>query len=305
MGPKAVCEALALGTRNMVNTAILLIAVGIVVMTVGTTGIGNTLSLLLVDLAGGSLIIALLLIAVTSLVLGMGLPVTASYIVLATLSAPALKELILNDYVIERMASGTLPQEAQSVFMLADPTALSKLAAPMSLADAQTLFALVPRDFLPTLFDQALDPALVTTALLSAHMIIFWLSQDSNVTPPVCLTAFAAAAIAKTPPMATGLTAWRIAKGLYIVPILFAYTPILSGDWLAALQISLFAALGIYGLAAGFEGYAERPLQLWLRPFIFALGLALIWPLLPSWHIAAGVLLIVLLVIANRRSSLS
>ncbi len=294
MGPKAILEALALGTRNMVSTAILLISVGIVVMAVSTTGVGNTLSLVLADLAGGSLFIALILVALISLVLGMGLPVTAAYIVLATLSAPAIRELILNDSVIQHIVNGTLPQAAQSVFLLVDPTSVAKLAAPMSLADAQALYALVPRDFSSTLFEQALDPALLTTALLSAHMIIFWLSQDSNVTPPVCLAAFAAAAIAKTPPMATGLTAWRIAKGLYIIPVLFAYTPILSGDWSAALQISLFAAIGIYALAAGFEGFAEQPLKLVLRPFIFAGGIALIWPMPMLWHavIGAGVLLL-------------
>ncbi|WP_372972760.1 hypothetical protein [Marinobacter sp.] len=64
----------------------------------------------------------------------------------------------------------------------------------------------------------ALSPHALTMALVAAHMIIFWLSQDSNVTPPVCLTAFAAAAITGTPAMRTGLTAWKIAKGLYIVP---------------------------------------------------------------------------------------
>jgi len=300
MGPKAILEALALGTRNMVSTAILLIAVGIVVMAVGTTGIGNTLSLLLAEWAGGNLLIALLLIAVASLVLGMGLPVTASYIVLATLSAPALKELILNDYMIEKIASGTLPQEAQAIFMLVDPNIIAKLAAPMPLADAQALYALVPRDFSTMLFEQALEPSVLMTALLSAHMIIFWLSQDSNITPPVCLTAFAAAAIAKTPPMATGLTAWRVAKGLYIIPILFAYTPILAGDWLLALQISAFAALGIYGLAAGFEGFGEQPIVLWLRPLVFGLGVVLVWPLPTLWHLAAAVVLIGLL-FANAR----
>ncbi|MBX2879032.1 MAG: TRAP transporter large permease subunit, partial [Granulosicoccus sp.] len=300
MGPKAICEALALGTRNMVSTAILLIAVGIVVMTVSTTGIGNTLSLVLADWADGNLMIALVLIAIVSLVLGMGLPVTASYIVLATLSAPALKELMLNDLIIEKIASGTLPQEATAIFMLASPDAMAKLAAPMPLADAQALYAMVPRDFANTLFDQALSPAAITTALLSAHMIIFWLSQDSNVTPPVCLTAFAAAAIAKTPPMATGFTAWRIAKGLYIIPVLFAYTPILAGDWLTALVISGFAAIGIYALAAGFEGFAERPVVLWLRPIIFATGVALIWPLPVSVHLACSVLLVVLLLINSR-----
>lgn len=294
MGPKAILEALALGTRNMVSTAILLISVGIVVMAVSTTGVGNTLSLVLADLAGGSLFIALLLVALISLVLGMGLPVTAAYIVLATLSAPAIRELILNDSIVDHLVNGTLPQAAQSVFMLVDPDALTKLAAPMSLVDAQALYAMVPRDFATTLFEQALDPALLTTALLSAHMIIFWLSQDSNVTPPVCLAAFAAAAIAKTPPMATGLTAWRIAKGLYIIPVLFAYTPILSGDWAAALQISLFAAIGIYALAAGFEGFAEQPIKLWLRPFIFLAGVALIWPMPVLWHVIAGVFVLLL-----------
>ncbi|MEZ5834697.1 MAG: TRAP transporter fused permease subunit [Geminicoccaceae bacterium] len=297
MGPVAIMEALALGTRNMISTAILLISVGIVVMAVGTTGIGNTLSLLLADWAGGSLILALILVAIVSLVLGMGLPVTAAYIVLATLSAPALKELILNDFMIDQIANGTLAEPARAIFMLADPDALAKLAAPMSHADAAALYALVPRDFTSTLFDQALDPALVTTGLLSAHMIIFWLSQDSNVTPPVCLTAFAAAAIAKTPPMATGLSAWRIAKGLYIVPILFAYTPILSGNWLSALEISLYAVVGIYAVAAAWEGYGEWPVALWLRPFLFVLGILLIWPAGRIYDLAAlaGVALVLAL----------
>ena len=59
---------------------------------------------------------------------------------------------------------------------------------------------------------ELIDPALVTGMLLSAHLIIFWLSQDSNVTPPVCLVAFTAAAIAGTKPMRTGLTSWKVAK---------------------------------------------------------------------------------------------
>lgn len=303
MGPKAIAEALALGTRNMITTAILLIAVGIVVMTVSTTGIGNTLSLLLADWANGNLMIALLLIALVSLILGMGLPVTASYIVLATLSAPALKELMLNEVIIEQLAAGTLPVEARSIFMLVSPDAMEKLASPMSMAEAQNLYAMVPRDFAHTLFEQAVSPAALTTALLSAHMIIFWLSQDSNVTPPVCLTAFAAAAIAKTPPMATGFTAWRIAKGLYIIPVLFAYTPILSGDWIAALTISAFAAVGIYAIAAGFEGFSEQPVVLWIRPLIFSAGVALIWPLPIAWHFLLVALVLILLWVSARVAS--
>ena len=92
-------------------------------------------------------------------------------------------------------------------------------------------------------------------------MIVFWLSQDSNVTPPVCLAAFTAAAIAKSPPMATGVQSWKLAKGLYIVPVLFAYTPILSGDWGAAFTVFVFAVVGIYALAAGMQGCMERRLN--------------------------------------------
>jgi TRAP-type uncharacterized transport system fused permease subunit len=131
-------------------------------------------------------------------------------------------------------------------------------------------------------------------------MIIFWLSQDSNVTPPVCITAFAAAAIAKTPPMATGFTAWRIAKGLYIVPILFAYTPYLSGDWLIGLEITFFAAFGIYALAAGFEGHAEHPIPHWLRPVIFAIGAFLIWPTGRLSQIIAVVALVAVMILAAK-----
>ena len=272
----------------------LLVSVGIVVMTVATTGIGNTISLLLADWAGGNLLIALVLIALASLVLGMGLPVTASYIVLATLSAPALYELICNDYVIARINAGTLPEAAKAVFMLADPEAMAKLAAPMPLADAQALYALVPRDFTTTLFEQALAPATLTTALLSAHMIIFWLSQDSNVTPPVCLTAFAAAAIAKTPPMATGLTAWRVAKGLYIVPVLFAYTPFLAGDFWLALWIFSYGSIAVYALAGAIEGFMEAPLSWPERALLAALGVFLLWPTPDLWNLlglAAFVLL--------------
>ncbi|MGW8313342.1 MAG: TRAP transporter permease, partial [Desulfuromonadales bacterium] len=80
MGPKAVIEALALGARNMVMTAILLCSVGLIVNVITTAGVGNTFSLMINEWAGHSLVIAILLIALASLVLGMGLPVTAAYI---------------------------------------------------------------------------------------------------------------------------------------------------------------------------------------------------------------------------------
>jgi TRAP-type uncharacterized transport system fused permease subunit len=62
-------------------------------------------------------------------------------------------------------------------------------------------------------------------ALIAAHMIVYWFSQDSNITPPVCVAAYAGAAIAGSDPWKTGWTAFKFAKLLYVVPLLFAYTP--------------------------------------------------------------------------------
>ncbi len=281
MGPKAIFEAMAQGSRNMATTAILLTGIGLVVNVISTTGIGNTFSLMINEWAGGSLMIMLLLIALASLILGMGLPVTAAYIVLGTLSAPALYNLIAEDQLVQLIVQGQLPEQAKAIFMLAAPEQLSALAAPMALTDAQQLLAMVPADFMGTLLEQGLGLEAVGLALLSAHLIIFWLSQDSNVTPPVCLTAFAAATIARTPPMRTGFTAWKIAKGLYLVPLLMAYTALVSGDWVAVVTIGGFAIFGTYALIAAIEGYLEGKLNIGLRLIAVASGIALVWPELP------------------------
>jgi TRAP-type uncharacterized transport system fused permease subunit len=172
----------------------------------------------------------------------------------------------------------------------------------MPLADAEAFYALVPRDFTTTLFQQALEPAVLTTALLSAHMIIFWLSQDSNVTPPVCLTAFAAAAIAKTPPMATGLTAWRIAKGLYIIPLLFAYTPFLAGDFWRSLWIFAYGTVAVYALAGALEGFMEARISWPERALLAALGTFLIWPTHDLWKLAGIAAFALLFALHIRRS---
>ncbi|OMH33967.1 TRAP transporter permease [Motiliproteus sp. MSK22-1] len=278
MKAKDILDALSQGSRNMANTAVLLVSIGLIVNVISTTGIGNTFSLMINDWAGGSLLITLLLVAIASLVLGMGLPVTASYIVLGTLSAPALYGLISESHLLQMMVDGSLPEAAKSIFLLADPSQAVALAEPMARADATALLAMVPGDFKGTLMEMALDPRVLAMALLSAHMIIFWLSQDSNVTPPVCLTAFAAAAIAKTPPMATGFTAWKVAKGLYIVPLLFAYTQFIGGTVIEILGIFTFSLFGIYALAAAIEGFLESKLNLISRAVALVLGVILLWP---------------------------
>ncbi len=298
MGPRAIIEALALGARNMTSTAVLLVAVGLIVNVIGTTGIGNTFSLMVNDWAHGSLIVTIVLVALASLVLGMGLPVTAAYIVLGTLSAPAIYDLIVQAQLTDAIASGAVPEAARMMFMLVAPE--TTVGTPMAHDQAAALVAQIPPELKSTILEQTLDAAVLTTALLSAHMIIFWLSQDSNVTPPVCLTAFAAAAIAHTPPMATGLTAWKIAKGLYIVPLLFAYTPFLAGDTLSALSIFAFGTVGIYCLTAAIEGYAESRLNWPLRVVLAAVGVLLLWPVDLTWKLAGCVVFAAVIVLSHR-----
>ncbi|MEO1328643.1 MAG: TRAP transporter fused permease subunit [Pseudomonadota bacterium] len=295
MGLRAVWEALALGARNMVMTAVLLCTVGLVVNVIAMAGIGNTFSLMIVEWSGGDLLIAIVLIALASLVLGMGLPVTAAYIVLATLSAPALSGMIQDGALIQQIAAGTVSDAAKPLFMLADPNAVVALSGPMSSAEAVALLEGLPLELRAQIRELALPSGVVLTALLSAHMIIFWLSQDSNVTPPVCLAAFTAAAIAKSPAMATGFASWKIAKGLYIVPLLFAFTPFLSGDPTAAFTIFAFGLVGMYGLAGALQGWMERRLSLVERAAAGVAGAACIWPagLLVNLAGVVGVLAII------------
>lgn len=291
MGPQAILEALALGARNMASVAVLLVAVGIIVNVIATTGIGNTFSLMITDWAGGSLLITIILVALASLVLGMGLPVTAAYIVLATLSAPAIKDLIVQSELISAIAAGNVPEEAKAIFMLVAAEQVDKLGSPMPYEQAAALVSLVPMDFLSTLTEQVLSPTILTAALLSAHMVIYWLSQDSNVTPPVCLTAFAAAAIAGTGPMATGLMAWKIAKGLYIVPLLIAFTPFLGGSFMEILEIFTFGVLGIYALSGVLDGFLEAPVN-WLgRLILLIAAVGLFWPGETLYHFAGLIIL--------------
>jgi TRAP transporter 4TM/12TM fusion protein len=278
MGFRAVLDSLALGSTNMIMTAVLLVAVGLVVNVISMTGIGNTFSLMINTWSGNSLIVALLLVALASLVLGMGLPVTASYIVLATLSAPALHLLIQNNALIDAMVDGTIPEAARVIFMLIDPAAISALAGPMSRDAANALVGAAPPELLSQVYPLVLDPTTIKLALLSAHMIIFWLSLDSNVTPPVCLTAFAAAAIARTPPMATGFEAWKVAKGLYLMPILFAYTAFLGGSFWEVTHVFIIAVVAVYALGAAIEGHMEAAINWPMRVLLFAAGVALIWP---------------------------
>ncbi|HGG06860.1 MAG TPA: TRAP transporter fused permease subunit, partial [Aliiroseovarius sp.] len=300
MGPRAVVEALALGTKNMVLTAVLLCAVGLVVNVITTAGIGNTFSLMIANWAGGNILIAVILVALASLILGMGLPVTASYIVLATLSAPALSGMIADRFVIDALADGSLNEAAKAILMLGVPDAMQLLAGDMTHAQASALIGSLPLEIAAPLRDLVVPTEITLAALLSAHMIVFWLSQDSNVTPPVALASFTAAAIAKAPAMGTAVASWKLAKGLYIVPVLFAYTPLLSGDWNAMLTVFGFAVIGIYAIAAAFQGCMEKPFGTAMRLTSFLAGVACLWPFDIRIQIV-GTLVVIGLLVLNIR----
>jgi TRAP transporter 4TM/12TM fusion protein len=213
---KMILTALEKGAHNAVMVSVACAAAGIIVGMVTLTGMGLKFSSLVLELSFGIKALAILLIGGASLVLGMGLPVTASYIVLATLAGPALLDM--------------------------------------------------------------------GVPLLVAHMIVFWYSQDANVTPPVSLASFAGAGVAGANPMQTAFTSWKLAKGLYIIPIIMAYRPILGmGDgytllhWQVGLTI-LTTLLGLIAFASGLERYFIRKAT-WLETFLFLLAAAgLFWP---------------------------
>lgn len=100
-------------------------------------------------------------------------------------------------------------------------------------------------------------PALMQLGLnpLVAHMIIFWFSQDSQVTPPVCVTAYTAAAVARSDPFKTGLSAWALAKGLYIIPIFMAYGHIIEGTAGELILSTLICAACLFAFNGFMHGY--------------------------------------------------
>jgi len=301
MGPKQILEAFALGARNMVLTAVLLCSVGLIVNVIATAGVGNTFSLMISDWADNNLLIAMILVGLASLVLGMGLPVTASYIVLATLSAPALYAMIADTMLVEQIANGTVSDQAKAILMLAAPEKLALIGQPMSSGEAAAIVAAIPVEMSSVVRESMIPAETLGYALLAAHLIIFWLSQDSNVTPPVCLTAFTAAAIAKTPPMATGVTSWKVAKGLYLVPLLFAYTPLIGAPVHEALVISAFALVGLYGFTAAIQGYMEAPLNIVERLVAITAAAACAWPGLLAANFAGVAVIVGLFLLSMRR----
>jgi TRAP transporter 4TM/12TM fusion protein len=157
---KGFVEACRSGTESSLKIGATVGVIGIIVAILTLSGLVYTFADIVIKLAGGRLLLSLVLVALASLVLGMGVPVTAAYLITAVVAVPALTQMGV--------------------------------------------------------------PA------IAAHMVIYWLSQDSNISPPVCIAAFAGATIAEAPMWKTAWTAFKFAKFLYIGPLLFAYVPAFS-----------------------------------------------------------------------------
>lgn len=226
---KLILKALENGAKNAVMVSVACAAAGIIVGMVSLTGMGLKFSSLVIDLSFGIKVLAILLIGAASLVLGMGLPVTASYIVLATLAGPALLDM--------------------------------------------------------------------GVPIMVAHMIVFWYSQDANVTPPVSLASFAGAGIAKANPMRTAFTSWKLAKGLYIIPIIMAYRPLLGigknyelFHWEVMLTM-ITTSLGLFAFASALERYFLRKTTRVETLLFWLAALCLFWP--EYWADGAGLIVLI------------
>jgi hypothetical protein len=145
----------------MTSVGIATATAGIIVGTVSLTGIGLVMTEIVELVSGGNLIIMLLLIAVICLILGMGMPTTASYVVVATLMAPVVVEI----------------------------AAQNDLAVP----------------------------------LVAVHLFVFYFGLMADVTPPVGLAAYAAAAISGADPVKTGIQGFRYEIRTGLLPFIFIF----------------------------------------------------------------------------------
>lgn len=217
-------EILELGVKRSLTVGGIAGCLGVIVGLVIKTGISAQLSYLVIDYSMGYLLIAVLLTAVATFFLGMGVSsVTADYILLSVLIAPAL----------------------------------TGLGAPM----------------------------------MAAHLLIIWYTQTSNLTPPVCTVAFAAAAIADAHPWRTGFLAFRFGLFVYLLPLGFLYTGLLDYQNVPVFAQSIVtitvAAFAFSGVVVGYLFGNLSPLQ---RVLLMASALTLFDPRLLTDLAGAGLL---------------
>ncbi|MCX4028512.1 TRAP transporter permease [Endozoicomonas sp. SM1973] len=175
----------ATGARNMIGIGVATAAAGIIVGVVTLTGIGQKLTEVIGLLSQGSILLVLIFTAIISLILGMGLPTTANYIVVSSLMAPVIVSLGAENGLI------------------------------------------VP--------------------LIAVHLFVFYFGILADDTPPVGLAAYAAAAIAQSDPIKTGIQGFIYDIRTAILPFMFIFnTQLLLIDIGGPLDLTLviLSALG-------------------------------------------------------------
>ena len=189
-------EGLIAGARNMIGIGIATAAAGVIVGAVSQTGVGLVLADLVEILSMGNLLLMLVLVAIFSLVLGMGLPTTANYIV------------------------------------------VSSLLAPVVVALGQQNGLIVP--------------------LIAVHLFVFYFGIMADVTPPVGLASFAAAAVSKGDPIKTGIQAFYYSLRTVALPFLFIFNTdllLINVDFWHGVLIFIVATIAMLIFAAGTQGY--------------------------------------------------
>ncbi len=222
-------------SRNALMISTCSACAGIIVAMVSITGIGYKFISLITDLGSFNILLLLVLLMFTCFVLGMGVPATPAYIIVATLGAPALMKLGV-----------------------------------------------------PT---------------LAAHLFVLYYAILSEITPPVCLSAYAGASIAKASAMETGWRAFRLGIVAYIIPFMFIFQPslLLIGDTMTVVQSIITAVVGVVALAGGMQGYFVtdcRPVE---RIMLVIAGLTLLYPGLYTDLLGLGLIAVVALVEFSRR----
>ncbi|MDN6411571.1 MAG: TRAP transporter permease [Yaniella sp.] len=237
-----------LGFRGMVDmlidaarTALPVIAAcataGIVAGTVTSTGLAGQLGQGLIALAGGSFLIVLVLVMIACIIMGMGLPTTANYVVTSTVAAP----ILYNNFDVP---------------------------------------------------------------ILAAHFFVFFFGILSEVTPPVCLAAYAGAGLANANPMTTGFTALKIAVAGFLVPYVLIFEPamLLDGPVTDLIPAFVTVVIGMVALAAGLAGHFLTTANVLERTVLIVSGVLLVVPQLMVSAIGA-IGLIIILVIQYRKAS--
>ena len=187
---KSFLRALDLGARGALSVIAACAVAGLIVGTVTLTGLGLKFADFIIVLSGGNLYLALFLTMIASLIMGMGMPTTALYIILGSMVAPALVKLNIS--------------------------------------------------------------------VVAAHLFIFYFGCMASVTPPVALSSYLAAAIARADSVKTALQGLKLSSSAFILPFVFALSPrilLLDTTVGAAIIATITATLGVMALSACLEGY--------------------------------------------------